>query len=97
MVHGSKNSEKSNFKETEPKRNVTRMVEHTDNKKPIHSKTNQNHNSCWSPCLPLLIFPLISEVSQQLYSYKCFYVKFYRVNTLININEINYFYINLIM
>ncbi|VVC38062.1 Hypothetical protein CINCED_3A004767 [Cinara cedri] len=68
-VHSSKNSEKSNSKETEPKRSVNRMVEHVDNKKPIHSKANQNHNSCWSPCLPLLIFPLISEL-QKRYRFK---------------------------
>lgn len=64
-VHGSKNTDKRNSKEIEPKRNTTRMTtEHTDNKKPVHPKTTQNfNNTCWSPCLSLLIFPLISEVS----------------------------------
>ncbi|XP_025190366.1 serine/threonine-protein kinase 26 [Melanaphis sacchari] len=72
-IHGSKNSDKrnSNSKEIETKRSVTRMSEHTDNKKQsVHPKTNQNHNnSCWSPCLSLLIFPLISEL-QKRYRYK---------------------------
>lgn len=65
-VHGPKNSDKRNSKEIEPKRNVNRMTEHADNKKPMHSKTSQNLNnsSCWSPCLSHLIFPLISEVSK---------------------------------
>lgn len=66
-IHGSKHSDKRNSKEIETKRSATRMSEHTDNKKqPAHPKTNQNHNnSCWSPCLSLLIFPLISEVCYQ--------------------------------
>lgn len=64
-MHGSKNVDNRNSKEIEPKRNITRTVEHTDNKKPVHPKSNQNYNTCWSPCLSLLIFPLISEVSQQ--------------------------------
>jgi len=52
--------QKRNSKEIEPKRNVIRTGEHAD-KKAVH--TNQTHNnSCWSPCLSLIIFPLISEV-----------------------------------
>jgi len=68
-VHGSKNVDNRNSKEIEPKRNITRTVEHTDNKKPVHPKSNQNYNTCWSPCLSLLIFPLISEL-QKRYRYK---------------------------
>lgn len=59
--------QKRNSKEIEPKRNVIRTGEHTD-KKTVH--TNQTHNnSCWSPCLSLIIFPLISEL-QKRYRYK---------------------------
>jgi len=64
-VHGSKNSDKRNSKEIEPKRSVTRTLEHTDSKKPIHT----HGSSYWSPCLSVLIFPLISEL-QKKYHYK---------------------------
>jgi len=52
-------SDKRNSKEIEPKRSSTRALEHSD-KKPLHTKSS---SKAFSPCLPLIIFPLISEVS----------------------------------
>lgn len=59
-MHGFKNSEKRNSKEIEINLNVTRNSDNVNMKK--QSLTNQNDKKI-TPCLSILIFPLISEAS----------------------------------